>query len=844
VLLADAARLAPQSSWLFETRVRWLIAHGSSGTALDLLRRAAVRAKVKKASRDALLAQALEEHAADEAKAGQLDAAMADLAAALQLAPNDAWMRYRLADDYRVQGDPARGRSLMSDGVQRAPDAPEMHYAQGLFLEHLGDYSAAYAAIEAVDPSQRTDGMNALRDRMQLARARADARRLHAAGDLPGARAALLEAEPIASRSFGAAAELAYSWIDLGDSKHGIGLVEPYTQAPGGSDPHVLLVWAEVLNDAEDPRLQTVLVQLRTMHLDATGHADLVRLQRSLDLREIRALERHGNYAEAARRLDALLAAELQDRQLRVARAELDLMAAHPSRARDRLAPLAAEDPDDLDVRLSYVRALTESGDVALARIQLAAIETRVPAGNEELDISLARRQLALGDASRALGTLQPLLAVPHPRVDVLLLAGRAELAQHHLRQAREYFAQAAAGATGTDALAAVRAREAVDDRLQSSVTAGLLVWHQPGDPGMSQIDAVTMPSSWVFGQNDGARFVVRADAVWLDAGRWSTSARSPLLLGTIQAAGPAAELRYTDTRQGGVSPAVGYRADSVAADIGTTPLGFLLPNVVGGFEWTPTWRTVDLTLGVARRAVTSSELSYAGLRDPVTGTAWGGVVQTGPYAGFGIYRANYDVSASVRWVEITGTHVPDNQLAAARVSGSWKFLSLPDMRADAGVTLMYWNYQHNLSNYTFGSGGYYSPQSYVSLATPIELTGNRAGWSYKLRAAVSYTVSQVSGSAFYPDDPTLQAEAAQAPLPPGYSSPYYPGYHSSGFGFSLYAATERQLSDALVVGFMLDLDRTDYYHPTSIGIYLRHAFRPWTTHSVSPPRPVAPYNP
>jgi cellulose synthase operon protein C len=375
-------------------------------------------------------------------------------------------------------------------------------------------------------------------------------------------------------------------------------------------------------------------------------------------------------------------------------------------------------------------------------------------------------------------------------------------------------------------------------------VTAGALVWHQPGSPGMSQIDAVTLPSAWLYTREDGSRVIARADAVWLDAGRWDTSPASLPLLGTIQAAGIGAPLRYTDDTQAGVSPALGYQTSSLAADIGATPLGFLLPNVVGGIEWTPTWHDVDLTLGVARRAVTSSELSYAGLRDPVTGTAWGAVVQSGPYAGFGVYRENYDVSGSVRFEEITGHGVPDNQLAAAHWGSSWKFFAGPDLRADAGVTLDYWNYERNLSNYTFGSGGYYSPQSYVSLSTPLELTGQEAGWAYKLRAAVSYTISQVSGAAFYPDDAALEAQAAREPLPPGYTSAYFSGYHSSGFGFTVYAAAEREVTRALVVGFMADIDRTDYYHPTSIGVYLRHAFGPWETHGASPPRPIGPYNP
>src|SRR6267143_2079193 len=98
--------------------------------------------------------------------------------------------------------------------------------------------------------------------------------------------------------------------------------------------------------------------------LSAADRIDVQHLQRALELRTIGDLERQGKLAEAARRLDALLAEEPQDRQLRVKRADLYLLAGRFRTARDRYAVLVAEDPDDLDTRLAYVRALTESGDI------------------------------------------------------------------------------------------------------------------------------------------------------------------------------------------------------------------------------------------------------------------------------------------------------------------------------------------------------------------------------------------------------------------------------------------------------------------------------------------------
>jgi len=845
-LLASAARLAPQSTWLFETRVRWLIAHGESAPAIELLRARVPGRKWTAQARDKLLASALEQRASEEAKAGRVDSAISALEAAMHLAPRDAWMRYRLAEYYRGRGESEHGRSLMEQGVGSAPDVPEMRYAQALYLSHLEDYAAACAAIEGIEAARRTEAMNALHDRMQVALARASVRRLKAAGDLAGARAALLAVEPLATHGIDLAEQLAYSWIDLGSAEHGIGLIQPYLGGAGAKDPAVLLRWARVLNSADDDaRLSAALAQLRSLpQLSAADRIEVRHLQRALELRTIGDLERQGKLAEAARRLDALLADEPQDRQLRVKRADLYLLAGRPRTARDRYAVLVAEDPDDLDTRLAYVRALTESGDIPIARAQLQAVEERMLAGDEELHVSLARRQLALGAAAKALRTLQPLLAAASPRPDVLMLAGRAELAHRHFAQARGYFEQAAQFAPGPEALAARRASQEIADRLESSVTAGLMVRHQPGSPGMSQIDVLTIPSSWVLAKNYESRYTARADAVVLDAGRASGDGQSPLLIGTIQAAGPGAALRFTNGRQAGLSPAVGYQTDSVVADIGSTPLGFLLPNIVGGIEWTPKWHSADLTFGLARRALTSSELSYAGLRDPITGTTWGGIVQTGPYAAFGFYRENYDVSGSVRLADISGTRVRDNQFVGVRLSSSWMLFARPELRTDAGVTVNYWNYQRNLSNYTFGSGGYYSPQSYVSVAMPIELAGHRAGWTYKARVAVSYSVSQVSSIAFYPGDAALQAAAASVPLPSGYSSAYFPGYHSTGFAFSAYAAAERQVTGALVVGVMLDIDRTDFYHPTTVEIYLRHAFGSSATRALSPPRPVRPYSP
>ncbi len=843
-LLATAAALDPRSNWLFESDIRWLIAHGRAGEALPRLSGRRLDAQWTAARRDALLAAAFAARADAEAPT-QPDAAIHDLEAALNLAPRDPWIRYRLANLYAARRASDRGRSVMNDGALLQPNDPVMAYARALYLMSLEDYAGAIDGIGQIDAGNRSAEMNALDDRARVALARETARRLKRSNDLDAARTALLAVDSIAGRSFERATELAYSWIEIGSAEHGIALLEPYVEAAGAPDARTQLTWARVLASAQDTgRLGATLDRLRAANnLSETERGEVAHMQRELELRLIRSLVHDGLYGEAAGRLDALLAREPQDRALRAARADLYLASRQPRKARDWYSSLVAEEPDDMETRLAYIRALTESGDLGLARTQLQAIEDKVPRVDDELQINLARRQLDLNEAAAALRTLQPLLATAAPRQDVLLLAARGALLERDFAAAREYFARAELAA-GEDGPAARRGREEIETRLQSSMTAGLIAKHQPGTAGMSQLDLVTIPTLWTMPLDYERRVTARADAVTVDAGGSGANSGKDALIGTVQAAGSSGVQRYANGARSGISVGAGYRTDSLSADLGTTPLGFLLNNVVGGVEWTPRWNSADVTLGVSRRAVTNSELSFAGLRDPITGTPWGGVVQTGPYGGLALYRDRYGISASVQADAVTGTHVQNNQFLGAHAAADWKFISSPTLSLAAGATLDYWHYQRNLSNYTFGAGGYYSPQGYLSLAVPLEINGMKAGWTYRLRIAPSYTLRDTDATAFYPDDGALQNAALHAASPPQFAAPYFAADRSNSAGIYALAAGEREIVRGLVVGGMLEIDRTDYYHPTSLSLYIRHAFGSADTRPTYPLQPIRPFNP
>ena len=105
--------------------------------------------------------------------------------------------------------------------------------------------------------------------------------------------------------------------------------------------------------------------------------------------------------------------------------------------------------------------------------------------------------------------------------------------------------------------------------------------------------------------------------------------------IGRRLAAVPVAARDPDSITDAGAGLNVAYRADEFEADIGSTPIGFEKSNIVGGVTWRPqVSENTRLSVTAERRAVKDSVLSYAGVKDPLTGETWGAVTRTGGKVG------------------------------------------------------------------------------------------------------------------------------------------------------------------------------------------------------------------
>jgi tetratricopeptide (TPR) repeat protein len=518
-------------------------------------------------------------------------------------------------------------------------------------------------------------------------------------------------------------------------------------------------------------------------------------------------------------------------------------------------AGLAAGDPADVELQLAYARFLDHGNDAASTDMVLDEVEARIGPGELDQRLEALRLRRSSGNWARAERDSAVLLAAAPDDPRVLRAAGQVAQGQGRTRQALDFYSRALAAAPADaeqraalqELLASAR-RDAEDDARSrlSYVATAVDLQEKPGDAGVSQLRDLEIPLELRWSLDKDRYVWAHLDTVKLDSGTLPAVYNDAARYGKVQAYGPSALAQFpagAQQSQAGESVAAGYRSDRCRFDLGTTPLGFLVQNVVGSAEIDGSAGPLDLSGGFSRRPVNSSYLSYGGARDPVTGAVWGGVLKNSFYAGAGHYEPRWGSNGSVAYSLLDGRNVRSNGELSARAAGYRILYSDDNTELSVGLSATYWNYQRNLRYYTFGQGGYYSPQSYLSIGIPVDVEGRWGRLAYQLRGSVSHSNSHESDSLFFPNDPALQAQAENEPLPKGYSRPVYKGGSGSGIGYDLHSVLEYKLTRRWFLGNRFEIDRSAFYEPNYYTLYLRYEFRPHDWRIDFPPRPIIPYS-
>lgn len=795
---------------------------------------------------------------ADEYIAGNRKSpALAKLEEAVKLTPDDAWTRFRLARQYRDLGLPALGRQVMEDGL-KVSSAADMRYASALYLNSVDDIDAAASLLAAIPPGERSEGMRELMGNLAAQQKLAQVRQLIAQGKEQEAESVLDTAAADVPNDPQMLASLGREWIAIGQPDRGLKLVTDWLDAhpddPAANGARVR--YGELLGSAgRDDQLAQWIADTRarpgiTDDDRASLDDQLLRLAARETDRQIEA----GSYKAAERTLNGVPDALKSNRRWLLEQADLREARGDYKGAMASAQQVVAQQPDDADARLTVARMLERMGHDREAADMVRAVLADTAEDDIDTRLAVARRFSSLGLNDEAQGVIEPLRERYPNRSDVTVQAGRLAQSNGDYNGAASLYrtsrTQEQAEGVQPDAdgtTSASRALQGLEDRRQGQVAIGWYESDLTGTHGISQDNNTEIPLYVRIPDGYTGHYFFHADTVRLDAGTLpADDFEAAYEYGKIAALGNKGLGPINETATG-VALAAGYEFsganNSWRADLGSTPIGFPITSVLGGLQYRHDFANASLSFDVSRRPMTSSVVSYAGGRDPVTGETWGGVVRNST-----TLRGAYDFGpgtlfTSVELGLLTGRNVETNQELRVRSGYDWTVFKRPDQIVSSGLTVNYWQYSKNEHFYTFGNGGYYSPQSYVSLSIPFDWTGRYKKLSWELAASVGISFTNENEGLFFPTRPDLQQQAIARLAAADLGSPVFGGGSGGGFSYTLLAALEYRITPHWIVGGRVSIDRSQDYAPNVGILYLRYFFSKQHGAVPYPPRPIRPYS-
>jgi cellulose synthase operon protein C len=354
---------------------------------------------------------------------------------------------------------------------------------------------------------------------------------------------------------------------------------------------------------------------------------------------------------------------------------------------------------------------------------------------------------------------------------------------------------------------------EAVQDRNTPLINFGDTGRGRVGDAGIDRLvinDSVVSASYTV---SNLARFTLEGHGVYAYSGTPDGSQSQPF--GTL----PAYSL-FGQQSQVGYAGLAQFSTATFGIAAGTSPQNFLVHHLIGGIRFQPF--NGPFTFLAERDSVQDSLLSYAGARDPATSLRWGGVVaNTGTASFSSAPRNNADyravgVYASGSYSFLQGASVPDNWNLSANAGLYWQMVQGFTVGANGAAI----HYNRNLQYFSFGQGGYFSPQQYYLASVPISWYSRHARFEYAIRFSGGIQYLHGDQSPLYPVLPASGLVTQGA----------YPSYSTTAPNYDLNLRLGYRVAPRLYFGTFASANNARNYYDQSAGFTLRFMLDPIPT--------------
>ncbi len=263
-------------------------------------------------------------------------------------------------------------------------------------------------------------------------------------------------------------------------------------------------------------------------------------------------------------------------------------------------------------------------------------------------------------------------------------------------------------------------------------------------------------------------------------------------------------EIKFTHNGVDAVSYSIALGASPIGGVISPAPT---FSALIGDKIW---------NISIHQASVDESILSYTGLKDPYTDNNWGRVLRTGiegelkpswlrPY--WLSLRGGYDL--------YHGSNVKNNHSWQGTVSFGRTFLT-DAFNISPGIFFTTQTFKNNTDFFTFGNGGYYSPQHYYNGGPFVSL---------QTKECKSFIAEGMFGVTYFEG---LSNEALQYPIGSSIAQirdAVYNASKSEGLGYTAHLKGEIILNNHFAVGGDAGASKASQYTELKVGFDLRYYF-------------------
>jgi len=853
-----------------EGLVNVLVANGKGDEALQLLNTlpASQQATFSQSGRLQALRSVQLANLAEQRN--DLPAARSALQDALQYEPDNIWTRFALARLTLAMGEPQKARSLINTMLEARPDNADALYVSALLSVQMGDWSNAQSTLRRLRPDQRTPDMDALAADVDLNLQLSHAIELGKRGQRQEALALLDRLQPLASNSPQRTASLASAYLDVGDSGKALNLMRSQLhQATAPTADFVLQYATLLLKSGEDAQVNAILRDLQNQPLSVPTRKrfdDLLFLYR---IRQADQLRERGDLVSAYDTLAPALAQRPGDSAAVAALARMYSANGDTAKAFELYKPLLQRQPADPQLLLGAANAAVLAHDTAFAQQALQQL-LKIDSSSPEMLTQAARLYQDMGQTGTATDLLSKAVAIeqsekrrlqngqltgsgvaPNPfsgisgqRSDVSRKTSSDVIPQ----QAKETPTSPVMGVDASarqplvsnpfesrlprtvvvseDISPAQRALNQLLQERSAYVVQGLSIRTNNSESGLSKLTDIETPLQINIPLEE-SRLALRVTPVSLNAG--SVSGESLQRFGNGAQGGSAGSQKAQGV---GVAVAIERPAEGLKADLGSTPLGFKYTTATGGISVDRALSdtsNVRYGVNISRRPVTDSVTSFAGTTDKRSGQSWGGVTANGARGQLSYDDSEVGAYGYASWHQLLGNHVEANNRSELGSGVYWYLQNVTDSKLTVGLSMTGMSYANNQDYFTYGHGGYFSPQTFFALGIPVIWSQRTGRLTYQVKTSVGVQHFEQDSADYFPTEKTLQAASGLR----------YAEQSKTGIGYSLAAAAEYKFGSNFLLGANLGLDNARDYQQLSGALSLRYLFE-----DISGPMslPVSPY--